>query len=308
MGRPHGTACAGIAAALTHNSEGVSGVGWEVKIMPIRIAHSNSPDGDWITSNLIIEDGIRTAVDRGAKILSNSWGGGSPSSAINSAIDYAITNDCVVVFAAGNCRVSGSNACPQPVIYPANLSLSKVIIAVSATNEWDQFKTPTSSDGENWWGSHNGPEVTLSAPGVHVYTTDISGSGGYSSNNYVSNFNGTSSATPFVAGAAALVLSQNNTWSPNQVRTQLQNTADDLGPPGFDNKFGYGRLNVCVALGGSCVYGVAPPASCATIGFPIKLFDTNFTQTLVNTVLLFSTVLVFLLILILQTMKRIIKV
>ncbi len=256
----HGTACAGIAAAMTDNDVGVSGVGWNVRIMPVRIAYSNYKNGPWITTNVITEDGIREAVNRGAQVLSNSWGGGSPSSAINSAIDFAIANNCVVVFAAGNC-CSGSYSgcgpwaqCPRPVIYPANLSLSKVVIAVSATNEWDQFKTPNSFDGEKWWGSHSGEEVTVSAPGVHIYTTDISGSDGYASGDYISNFNGTSSATPFVAGAAALVLSQNPTWNPTQVRNQLQNTADDLGDSGFDEYFGYGRINVCNALGGSCTY------------------------------------------------------
>ena len=238
----HGTACAGIAAAKTNNGIGVAGIGWKVKIMPVRIAYSNYPGGPWITSNSIIADGIRTAVDRGAHVLSNSWGGGYPSGAINSAINYAVTNKRVVVFAAGN--DSG------PVSYPANLSKSKVIIAVSATNEWDQFKTTTSSDGEYWWGSNYGPEVNVSAPGVHIWTTDIPGAGGYAGGDYISNFNGTSSATPLVAGTAALLLSQNPGWTPTQVRNRLQSTADDKGPAGFDKKFGYGRINACKALGG----------------------------------------------------------
>jgi subtilisin family serine protease len=238
----HGTACAGIAAAMTNNGIGVAGIGWKVKIMPVRIAYSNYPGGPWITSNSIIADGIRTAVNRGAHVLSNSWGGGYPSGAINSSINYAVTNKRVVVFAAGN--DSG------PVSYPANLSKSKVIIAVSATNEWDQFKTKTSSDGEYWWGSNYGPEVNVSAPGVHIWTTDISGAGGYTGGDYISYFNGTSSATPLVAGTAALILSRNPGWTPTQVRNQLQSTADDKGPAGFDNKFGYGRINACKALGG----------------------------------------------------------
>jgi subtilisin family serine protease len=242
----HGTSCAGIAAAISDNNLGVSGVDWNVKILPVRIAYSNYSAGPWITSNLIIEDGIRTAVDRNARILSNSWGGGSPSSAINSAIDYAIAADRVLVFAAGNDA--------EPVGYPANLSLQKTLIAVSATNEWDEFKTRTSSDGEDWWGSNFGSEITIAAPGVHIYTTDISGSDGYASGDYVSNFNGTSSATPIVAGVAALIVAQNRNWSPAQVRQQLQNTADDLGNAGFDTQFGYGRINACNALGGNCSY------------------------------------------------------
>ena len=239
----HGTACAGIAAAMTNNGMGVAGVAWDVQIMPVRIAYSNCADWwcGWITTSAIMEDGLRTAVDRGAHVLSNSWRT-SPSNAITSAIDYAISNNRVVVFAAGN----GSG----PVVYPANLSSSRTIIAVSATNEWDEFKTKTSLDLEDWWGSSFGPEVNIAAPGVHIYTTDIHGSGGYDSGDYVPNFNGTSSATPFVAGAAALLLSQNPSLDPAQVRDLLQNSADDLGTPGFDNQFGHGRLNVANVLKG----------------------------------------------------------
>lgn len=291
----HGTACAGIAAAVTNNGIGVAGIGWNVKIMPVRIAYSDSSGRYWITSDEIIEDGIRTAVNRGAHVLSNSWGGGSPSGAINSGIDYAVTNNCVVVFAAGNS--SG------PVIYPANLSTGKVVIAVSATNEWDQFKTEKSFDREDWWGSCFGPEVSVSAPGVHIYTTDITGSSGYSWGDYISTFNGTSSATPLVAGTAALLLSKNPGWTPTQVRNQLQSTADDLGPKGFDNKFGYGRINACNALGGACKY--TPPPSCASIGAADFSTKNNMSQTLVNAVLLFSTVVLFLLFLMIRKVKKI---
>jgi len=289
----HGTACAGIAAAVTDNGIGVAGIGWNVKIMPVRIAYSDYENGPWITSNAIIEDGIRTAVDRGAHVLSNSWGGGSPSSAINSGIDHAITHNRVVVFAAGN--DSG------PVNYPANLSLAKVVIAVSATNEWDQFKTKTSFDREDWWGSCFGPEVSVSAPGVHIYTTDISGSAGYADGDYVENFNGTSSATPIVAGTAALLLSKNPGWTPTQVRNQIQRSADDLGSSGFDNKFGHGRVNACNALGGTCEY---TPPSCAATGTANFSTQNNISQTLVNALLLFSTVLLFMLFLIIRKLKK----
>jgi thermitase len=283
----HGTACAGIAAALADNETGVAGIGWNVKILPVRIAFSNYEGGDWITSNSVIEDGIRTAVDRGAHVLSNSWGGGSPSSAINSAIDYAIAENRVVVFSAGNWRASYGG--PKEVSYPANLSSSRAIIAVSATNEWDHFKTPTSEDGENWWGSCFGPEVNVSAPGVHMCTTDISGSDGYADGNYITTFNGTSSAAPLVAGTAALILSKNPDWTPAEVRNRLQSTAKDLGPTGFDNQFGHGRIDACKALDGETC------DTCATIGSINLPADKSVTKILVNVVLLFSTVLLFLL-------------
>jgi subtilisin family serine protease len=291
----HGTACAGIAAAVTDNGIGVAGIGWHSKIMPIRIAYSSYDGGPWITTSLEIEDGLRTAVDRGAKVLSNSWGGGTPSSAINAGIDYAIANNCVVVFSAGNWRAIYGG--PKEVFYPANLSTSKVIITVSATNEWDKLKTPTSADGETWWGSCFGPEVSVSAPGVHMWTTDISGSAGYGSGDYIGTFNGTSSAAPLVAGIASLLLAENPGWTPNQVRNQIQNTADDLGSSGFDNEYGYGRVNACKALGDHC-------DNCATIGMIAKPVGNNIDQILVNIALLFSTVLVFMLYLFVRKIRK----
>lgn len=293
----HGTACAGIAAAMTNNGIGVAGIGRNVKIMPVRIAYSDALGSEWITTDEQIEDGIRTAVDRGAHVLSNSWGGGSPSGIINSAIDHAIANNRVVVFAAGNWSTG--------VIYPANLSKTKVIIAVSATNEWDQFKTKTSFDGEKWWGSCFGSEVNVSAPGVHIFTTDISGDAGYVVGDYISTFNGTSSATPLVAGTAALLLSKNPGWTPTQVRNQIQSTADDLGPSGFDYKYGHGRLNACNALGGSCKYErPEEPSSCSSTGAAGLSSGNNISQTLVNITLLFSTVLLFLLFVMIRKLKK----
>ena len=236
----HGTACAGIAAAIGNNQEGIAGVSWSARILPVRIASSPGPGQGWITSNSMIEDGIRTAVDRGAHVLSNSWGGGLPSNAITSAVDYALSNGRTVVFAAGN--DSG------PVSYPATLSSTREIITVSASNEWDEFKTTASQDGESWWGSNFGPQINVAAPGVHIMTTDISGSVGYVAGNYVSTFNGTSSATPFVAGAAALLLAEHPGATPAQVRDWLEGGADDLGANGFDNQFGHGRLNADAAI------------------------------------------------------------
>ena len=231
----HGTACAGIAMAVTNNALGIAGVSAEAQLMPIRIA-TGGPDGRWITTDLIIDDGLRTAVDRGAHVLSNSWGGGLSSNVVSGAVDYALDGGRVVVFATGNEFLSS-------VDYPARLSLSRPVIAVGATNEWDELKSPNSQDGEWWWGSNYGDAVTVVAPGVHIYTTDISGTAGYDPTNYYAEFNGTSSATPHVAGIVALMLSVNPELSPSEVKDILQTTAEDLGDPGFDSFFGYGRVN-----------------------------------------------------------------
>jgi subtilisin family serine protease len=158
-----------------------------------------------------------------------------------------------------------------------------------------------SSDGENWWGSCFGPEINVSAPGVHMWTTDISGAGGYSNDDYIDNFNGTSSSTPLVAGTAALILSQNPGWTPTQVRNRLQSTADDKGPAGFDTRFGHGRINACKALGGNCTNDTG---TCSTIASVSQAAGRNIGQTLVNAALLFSTVLLFLLFLIIRKVRK----
>jgi len=243
----HGTACAGIAAAVTRNGVGISGVAGGVKLMPVQVALRDKKDGPWTATPSDLATGIRQATQQGADVISYSWVM-TPSNDVEDAIDDALQNGrhgkgLVFVFPAGN--VSSG------VQYPANLSLTKPVIAVSATNEWDEFKTPGSKDGEDWWGSNFGPEVTVSAPGVHIVTTDISGSGGYIAGDYVANFNGTSSATPQVAGVAALVISQFPDLTAAQVRDRIASTADDLGPPGFDIQFGFGRVNACRALGGT---------------------------------------------------------
>lgn len=240
----HGTACAGIAAATTNNSVGIAGVGLDAKILPVRIASSEKPasPGDahpWITTWEIIADGIRKATDRGADVLSNSWGGGY-SDEVTDAIRYALTQGrggkgTIVVFAAGNES--------SQVNWPASLSATDPVIAVAATNEWDELKTKSSKDGEYWWGSNTGPEITVAAPGVHMFTTDISGAGGYSATDYTATFNGTSSATPVVAGIAALVLAKHPDWRPDEVRKQIARTADPIS-----GQSTFGRANACKAV------------------------------------------------------------
>lgn len=241
----HGTACAGLAAATHDNDRGIKGISGGCSIQAVRIAYSPEKGANWVTRNSWITRAIDWAWRDGASVISNSWGGGAPSTAIKNAFDRARTQGrngrgCVVVVAAGN--ASG------PVDFPGNLDN---VLTVSASNEYDEFKTKTSRDGEYWWGSNFGPEVDLAAPGVHNLTTDISGAGGYTADDYT-DFNGTSSATPIVAGAAALLLSANNDLTEFQIRDRLKQVADKVGTKPYQNgrndEFGSGRLNVLAAL------------------------------------------------------------
>jgi thermitase len=151
---------------------------------------------------------------------------------------------CVIAIASGN-----SNG---PVQYPANLPN---MLCVGASNEWDERKSPTSQDGENWWGSCFGAELSLVAPGVHIATTDISGPAGYTPEDYILTFNGTSSATPHVAAAAALVLSVAPNLKEKDVRDILTGEAAKLTPAGkldpsrkWNKEMGWGRLDIHAAL------------------------------------------------------------
>lgn len=241
----HGTACAGLAGAVPHNGTGIRGIGNGISLLAVRIAYSSGPNQGWTTSNSWIARAIDWAWSNGADVLSNSWGGGAPSQAIINAFARARSlgrsgKGAVLVVAAGNDA--------GPVTFPGTVPH---MLTVSASNEFDEFKTRTSHDGEHWWGSNFGPAISLSAPGVHNLTTDISGGSGYAPGHYT-DFNGTSSATPIVAGAAGLVLSANPALTEAEVRALLMASADKVGSAPYHNgrndQFGHGRLNVHQAV------------------------------------------------------------
>jgi thermitase len=243
----HGTACAGLAAAVPDNTIGIRGAGGGCSLLAVRIARSEVPGGSWKTSNAIISRSIDWSWQNGADVLSNSWGGGAPSNDIIAAFGRARTKGrnnkgCVVVIAAGNSA--------GPVTFPGTIGN---VLTVSATNEFDEFKTTTSRDGENWWGSCFGPAISVGAPGVHNLTTDITGSGGYNKNgDFFPIFNGTSSATPIVAGICGLVLSANPDLTEAGVRNIITNAADKVGGQpyvkGRNDFLGFGRVNAQKAV------------------------------------------------------------
>jgi hypothetical protein len=234
----HGTHVSGTIGAETNNNEGVAGVAWNVKIMAIKV-FSSSGSG----SHEYFRDGCIYGVDNGCKVLNYS-GGGSAGEAKEHGVAYADSNDVVLCAAAGN-NWQGS------VSWPGAYSVQyDNVICVSATDPYDQSSAFSSI----------GPEVTISAPGGSgsPYDADdiISTFPNYPcylTTNYGLPLNygplaGTSMATPHVTGFAALILSMNPDLTPDSVRQIMMNTADDLGPAGFDYQFGYGRINVFNAL------------------------------------------------------------
>ncbi len=230
----HGTACAGIVGAAS-DGVGVVGVTWNVTILPVRVL---GPGGG---SNTQVSNGITFSADEGADVLSMSLGGTSYSSTMEAAVDYAFATDAIILSAAGNDNVNNSTT-PH---YPAEYANS---ISVGALSPCNDRKSPSTCDGESWWGSNYGGSLDFMAPGVRIFTTDISGSAGYSSTNYTSTFNGTSSACPSAAGVAALIRSENPGLSNQQVWDIMQNTCVDLESPGYDTETGYGRLDAYQAL------------------------------------------------------------
>jgi len=260
----HGTACAGIIGAIQDNNIGVSGIAPAVRLMSVSNSLAGTPN-----SRQKRADGINWAWQHGAAVISNSWGSGVQYQVIDDAITDALNLGrnglgTVIVFASGN-----NNGA---VSYPANSNPS--IVVVGAMSECGQRKSPSSCDGENWGGNF-GATLDIAAPGVLVPTTDRQGTNGYNpnqpihsgpwlsndfaDNNYTVWFNGTSSATPMVAGVAALILSVNPCLTHGQVEAILEQSAQKVGsymysntagrPNGtWNNEMGYGLVDAFAAV------------------------------------------------------------
>jgi len=212
----HGTHCAGIIAAVTNNGVGTAGLA-QVRVMAEKGLDSSGSGYDDDLANAIVH-----AVDQGAKILSNSWGGYDDSAVIHDAVTYASNHGVLVVAAAGN----GATSMPH---YPAAYD---EVVGVTATDSSD---APASFTNFGNW-------VDVAAPGVNIYSTMW--------DDTYQSLSGTSMACPHVAGVAALVWSRFPTMTANQVRNQISYTADDLGTSGFDIYYGHGRVNAKKAVEG----------------------------------------------------------
>lgn len=240
----HGTACAGLVAAVGHNSEGIAGVAHGCRIMPLRVDLTSGVNQNRADA---INYAVGEAGDHAAMVLSCSWICSSGSTiAVQNAVVNARNNGVLPVFAAGN-----SNGA---VSFPANLGAA---MAIAATSPCDERKSPSSCDGATNWGSNFGNPLSLGAPGVLMQTTDITDGTGFASGDYTATFAGTSSACPVTAGAVALLHSEaieltGNPLTPEDAERLLEETAEEVGgyayPGGFSQELGNGRINVNLAL------------------------------------------------------------
>lgn len=216
----HGTHVAGTIGALTNNNIGVVGVNWNVKILAIK--SMGQYNGECQGDDSIIIQAIHYAVDNGAKVINMSLGGYSPCGIFQEAVDYARNANVSVIVAAGN-GVSGGIPVDASTSSPANCNGTFVVGATTQSDQRASF-------------SNYGSIVKISAPGVSIIST-------WPQNQYES-LNGTSMATPHVAGAAGLLLSINPNLSPDEVKNILVSNADTIST---DRPIGP-RLNLARAV------------------------------------------------------------
>jgi len=218
-GDGHGTHVAGIVAAV-NNDVGVVGSAPDAWLYGVKVLFDN---GEGYVSDVI--DGIDWSVQNGMQVLNMSLGTTSDISAFEDACDQAYEAGLLLVAAAGN--EGDGNPDTTELSYPAAYDS---VIAVAATDSNDQ--------APSW--SNSGPFVELAAPGVGVLSTD-------KDNDYSTKW-GTSMAAPHVSGTAALVWASNPSLTNVQVRSILQQTAEDLGPAGRDTVYGYGLVRADEAV------------------------------------------------------------
>jgi subtilisin family serine protease len=214
----HGTHVAGIAAAGI-NGVGTVGVCPECKIMPVKVLNERN-GGTWSS----VSKGILFAVDNGADVINLSLGATVSSTTLISSVQYALDHDVVVVAAAGNLA---NNAPFFPAAAPG-------VVGVSGTDAEDRY----------WPVSNYGDFIDVAAPGVNIYSSyySLANGSGYA---YMS---GTSMASPFVTGLAALIRSRRPDLSAVEVAGLLSSTAKDLGDPAWDRYYGAGRVDAHAAL------------------------------------------------------------
>ncbi len=217
----HGTAMADLIAGSGRDG-GIPGVAPGASILPVKIARRS--DGSFIAAN--VYRGVTGAIDHGAKVVSMSLGGPPTPDAPwkHDLVRYAVDHDAVLIAAAGNTH-DGQESVPR-VAEPASIP---GVIAVSAVNR----------RGQIWQGSATGPEVVIAAPGEQLPYPSAEG---------YTSASGTSGATALTAGVVALIRSRFPQLHAGDVVNRLIRTAQDRGPKGRDQEYGYGVVDALAAL------------------------------------------------------------
>ena len=210
----HGTHVAGIAAALADNGQGIAGVDWRCKIMPVRVLTSCSGPESYVA------EGIIWATNNFADVINMSLQYGSGTAALHDAVLYAHGQGVVMIAASGN---FGSTPVKFPAFWPETIAVGAI-----------------TSNGVRWGSSSFGPNLDIVAPGASIWS--LTGAAGYK---YLS---GTSMAAPHVSGIVGLMKSRHPELTPDEIRQILQQTAVDLTTPGFDNETGWGQVDAESAL------------------------------------------------------------
>jgi thermitase len=229
----HGTSVAGVAAAALNNGVGVAGIAGRARLMPVRI--TDSAGTAYYSS---IASGVIWAADNGARVVNCSYGYLFKNASVQSAGNYLKGKGGLLVVSAGNNGIDENSAA------------TSAMLVVSATD---------SADNRAGWSSY-GQMVSVAAPGTGIWTTTWNGGYGAA--------NGTSYASPLVAGVVALMMSANPALAPAQVESLLFSTALDLGAAGKDIHYGHGRVDaeaaVQAALAASAIDSQAPAVALAS--------------------------------------------
>jgi subtilisin family serine protease len=224
----HGTAVAGCVSAKIDNALGTVGSAPGCLVVSARCFVSSSAcDGSWTASYSYSANAVNWAIANGIRVTNNSNYYGSSSTAVAAAYDAARSAGIVHFASAGN---NGNTL----ISFPASLSSVNAIGAMSPSGSRSAF-------------SNYGSKLFVMAPGSSVYTTDRTGSSGYSSSDYVWR-QGTSFASPYTAGVAALMLSVAPALRPAEIEAALAATARDLGSSGFDDEYGWGMVDAAAAV------------------------------------------------------------
>lgn len=242
----HGTHVAGIIGAVANNGIGVAGVAPGVRILPVRVL-----DAEGSGSTDQIAAGIRYAADQGAKVINLSLGFTSgvgeavkvvgQLDPVYDAIDHAYSTGAVVIFAAGNDSVP---ICAEPAAHPK-------VICVGATDKNDLksfYSNGDASLSKNYVSAPGGDGLSCLGDIFSTYLVGAPDEAFCSSDKAYEALAGTSMAAPHVAGVAGLLVAKG---LPNHaVADCINRTADDLGAPGRDSVYGYGRVNAFKAVTG----------------------------------------------------------